>query len=99
MPLSNLQTIGKHGVLTLYGYGIKVSVDRGHLFAEWGIGPDRHSVRRPRVGHRLKRVLLIGSDGYCTLEAIRFICDVGAALAVLDKRGKVIVVCGPCAPS
>src|SRR5437870_13600849 len=99
MSLSNLHLLGKHGILALYGFGIKVRVDRGHLFAEWGIGLDRHSVRLPRVGHGLKRVVLIGSDGYCTLEAIRFICDVGAALAVLDKRGKVMFVCGPCAPS
>src|SRR6266496_4478377 len=99
MPLSNLQTIGKHGVLTLYGFGIKVRVDRGHLSAEWGIGPDRHSVRLPRVGHGLKRVVMLGSDGFISLAALRWISDIGTSFSMLDKRGKVIVVCGPCAPS
>src|SRR5437667_392060 len=99
MPLNNLQTIGKHGVLTLYGFGIKVRVDRGHLSAEWGIGPDRHSVRLPRVDHGLKRLVMTGSDGFITLEALRWLADQDAAFVMLDKRGKVIVVCGPTSPS
>jgi len=99
MPLSNLQTIGKHGVLTLYGFGIKVRVDRGHLFAEWGIGTDRDSVCLPRVNHGLRRLVMIGNDGFITLEALRWLADQDAAFVMLDKRGKVIVVCGPCAPS
>src|SRR3989442_6451691 len=99
MPLSNLQTIGKHGVLTLYGFGIKARVDRGHLSAEWGIGPDRHSVRLPRVNHGLKRLVMIGSDGFITLEALRWLADQDAAFVMLDKRGKGIAVCGPTSPS
>src|SRR3989442_1216573 len=99
MPLSNLQTIGKHGVLTLYGFGIKARVDRGHLSAEWGIGPDRHSVRLPRVSHGLKRLVMIGSDGFITLEALRWLADQGAAFVMLDRRGKVLAVTGPVAPS
>jgi len=30
-----------HGVVTLFGYGIQVRVDRGHLLLEDGIGPTR----------------------------------------------------------
>src|SRR6266567_3107663 len=92
--------ISKHGVLVLHGFGIKVRVDRGHLCAEWGVGLERYQVRLSRVdGRKLRRVVLIGSDGYCTIEALRFISDVGAAFVMLDRRGKALMVCGPVSPS
>jgi CRISPR-associated endonuclease Cas1 len=95
-----IKQISKHGVLVLHGFGISVRMDRGHLLANWGVGLERYQVRLSRVdGRKLRRVVLIGSDGYCTLEAIRFISDVGGSLVMLDKRGKVIVVCGPVSPS
>ena len=31
----------RHGVLTLFGYGIQVRVDGGHLLIEDGLGADR----------------------------------------------------------
>src|SRR5947209_8707293 len=52
-----------HGVATLFGYGIAVRVDRGHLLVEDGIGAERKQARFARVGHGLKRLVLIGSDG------------------------------------
>ena len=58
-----------HGVVTLFGYGIQVRVDRGHLLVEDGIGADRHRARLPRVGHGLKRLVVIGSDGVISLAA------------------------------
>ena len=53
----------RHGVVALYGYGIQVRVDRGHLLVEDGIGADRRQAKLPRVGHGLKRLVVIGSDG------------------------------------
>jgi CRISPR-associated endonuclease Cas1 len=97
--LPHSHSIAKSGVLTLHGFGIKVRIDRGHLLADWGVGLDRHQVRLPRVDRNLKRLVLIGSDGFITLEALRQISDMGAAFSMLDKRGKVLMVCGPCATS
>ena len=51
--------VPRNGVVTLFGYGIKVCVDRGHLFLEDGIGADRRRYRLPRVGHGLKRLVVI----------------------------------------
>ena len=48
-------SIGKSGVLTLSGYGIKVRMQCGHLEIEDGIGPERRRIRLARVGHGLKR--------------------------------------------
>ena len=64
--LSRKSPIGKSGALTLFGFGIKVRMQSGHLEIEDGIGPERRKIRLARVGHRLKRLVLIGSDGFVT---------------------------------
>jgi hypothetical protein len=51
------------------GYGIQVHVDRGHLVLEDGIAVDRRYGRLPRVGHGLRRLVVIGSDGMVSLAA------------------------------
>src|SRR5947209_7671510 len=91
--------ISKLGVLTLYGFGIRVTMQAGHLQTECGIGPDRLKLRLPRVGHRLKRLVCIGDDGFVTLSALRWLSDVGASFIMLDRRGNVRVVTGPASPS
>jgi len=67
LPQSHNSVTPRHGVITLSGYGIQVRVDRGHLLLEDGIGPDRCQYRFPRVGHGLKRLIVIGSDGMVSL--------------------------------
>jgi CRISPR-associated endonuclease Cas1 len=99
LPQSNNSLTPRHGVVTLFGYGIQVRVDRGHLLIEDGIGPERYRYRLPRVGHGLRRLVIIGSDGFVTLEALRTLSDMGAALVMLDRRGKVLAVTGPVASS
>jgi len=90
--------IGKSGVLVLNGFGIRVNVNAGHLICHDGIADKRRTIRLPRVNHRLKRLVLIGSDGFITLEALRWISDMGASLLMLDRRGKVLTVTGPVPP-
>jgi CRISPR-associated endonuclease Cas1 len=97
--LPQSHTIRKSGVLVLNGYGIRVQVNAGHLLLHDGIAEERRTIRLPRVNHGLKRLVMIGSDGFITLEAIRWISDVGAAFVMLDRQGKVIAVTGPLAPS
>jgi CRISPR-associated endonuclease Cas1 len=95
-----LRQLPKHGILILHGFGIKVRLDQNHFLAEWGVGLDRHCVRLSRVdGRKLRRVIMLGNDGYISLEALRFITDVGASFSLIDKRGKALMVCSPVAPS
>jgi CRISPR-associated endonuclease Cas1 len=89
----------RQGIVTLFGYGIRVQVDRGHLVLEDGIGPDRRNARFPRIGHGLKRLVLIGSDGMVTLAALRWLADQNAAFVMLDRDGSVLAVTGPVGPS
>ena len=64
-----------------------------------GVADERRTIRLPRVNHGLKRLVLIGSDGFVTLEALRWLADQGAAFVMLDRRGKVLAVTGPVSPS
>src|SRR5437763_10413398 len=96
---SAIAQISKLGVLTLYGYGIRVTMQSGHLQIEDGIGPERRTLRLPRVNHRLKRLVCIGEDGLVTLDALRWLTETGASFVMLDRLGKVRVVTGPVSPS
>jgi CRISPR-associated endonuclease Cas1 len=89
------QPIPRHGVVTLYGYGIQVRLDRGHLFLEDGIGADRRRYRLPRVGHGLRRLVVIGSDGMVSLAALRWLADQDASFVMLERDGSVLATTGP----
>jgi CRISPR-associated endonuclease Cas1 len=91
--------VPRHGVVTLFGYGIQVRVDRGHLLLDDGIGPNRRSARLPRVGHGLKRLVVIGSDGMISLAALRWLADQDASFVMLERNGKVLAVTGRVRPS
>src|SRR5579872_2754186 len=85
----------RHGVLTLSGYGINVRVERGHLVLDDGIGDDRHRYRLPRVGHGLKRLVIIGADGMVSLAALRWLADQDVSFMMLDRDGSVLLTTGP----
>jgi CRISPR-associated endonuclease Cas1 len=89
----------QRGVVTLFGYGIRVRVDRGHLMLEDGIAADRRHARFPRVGHGLKRLVVIGSDGMVSLAALSWLADQNAAFVMLDRDGSVLTTTGPVRPS
>lgn len=85
----------QHGVVTLFGYGINIRVNRGHLILEDGIGSDRFQGRFPRVGHGLERLVVIGADGTVSLAALRWLADQNAAFVMLERDGSVLLTTGP----
>ncbi len=91
--------IRKSGVLVLSGYGIRVQVNAGYLLLHDGIADERRTIRIPKVGHGLKRLIIIGSDGFVTFEALRVLADIEVSLTFLDRTGRVLFVSGPTAPS
>jgi len=93
--LCHKSPIGRSGVLVLHGFGIKVRMQCGHLVVEWGVGPDRRNARLPRVGHGLRRLIVIGSDGMITLAALRWLADQNAAFVMLERDGSVLATTGP----
>src|SRR6516164_11286584 len=92
-------TLNRSGVLALFGFGIKVRMQSGHLEIEDGIGPERRKIRLARVGHGLKRLVCISEDGFVTLAALKWLADVEASFVMLNRNGKVLFVTGPTAPS
>src|SRR5712664_2497442 len=85
----------RRGVVTLFGYGIRIQVERGHLTLEDGIGDERRMARFARVGHSVKRLVVIGSDGMISLAALRWLADQDAAFVMLERDGSVLATTGP----
>src|SRR5580700_10084332 len=93
--LQHSHAIRKSGVLVLNGYGIRVQVKAGHLTLQDGIADERRTIRLPRINHGLKRLVVIGSDGFITLEALSWLADQDVAFVMLERDGKVLCVTGP----
>lgn len=89
----------RHGVVTLFGYGSRLNVERGHLILEDRIGPRHRYGRFARVRHGIKRVVAIGSDGSVSLAALRWLADQDAAFVMLERDGRVLATTGPVKPS
>jgi CRISPR-associated endonuclease Cas1 len=78
------------GVCVATGYGIKIHVLRGQLRVEDGVGRDRRTRVYSRATHGISRLLVIGSDGYVTLDAIRWLHQLGISLVHLDRDGTLL---------
>ncbi|MGH9682857.1 MAG: CRISPR-associated endonuclease Cas1 [Candidatus Acidiferrales bacterium] len=89
----------EYGVITLFGYGINVHVDRGHLCMRDGIGVVRRQGRFARVGHGIRRLVVIGADGMVSLAALRWLADQDASFIMLERDGSVLATTGPVRPS
>lgn len=82
------------GVLVLTGYGLRVAVERGHLAVEDGIGTERRSGRFPRAVPGFQRLVVIGHAGTVTLEALRWLHELGIPFIQIGADGEVIVAAG-----
>lgn len=83
------------GVLVLSGYGLDVRVWRGRLRVADGIGANRHEAIVHRATGRLRRLVVLGHTGAVTLEAVRWLADVGAGYLQIDEDGRVLAAFGP----
>lgn len=63
--------------------------------------PRRGSERRVRkqcIPHGLRRLVVIGSDGFVSLAALRWLANQKAAFIVLERDGRLIAASGPVGP-
>jgi CRISPR-associated endonuclease Cas1 len=79
-----------NGICVAHGYGLKIYVNRGHLIVHDGIGDERKTRRYHRVTSKLSRLVLVGHTGYITLDALRWLHDINAALIHVDADGWVL---------
>jgi len=82
----------RDGVLVLTGFGLRIAVDRGHLVLEDGVGKQRRSGRFPRVGGEIRRLVVVGHAGSVSLEALRWLHEIGAAFVQIGADGELIAL-------
>jgi CRISPR-associated endonuclease Cas1 len=85
----------KAGVCVASGYGIRIFVRRRHLVIEDGIGRLRRERTLARATAGIKRLVVIGHEGFVTLEALRWMADLSIAFIHLDRDGKVLGASAP----
>ncbi len=85
------RTVLRHGQVCLaQGFGIKIRVDRQHLVIEDGLGRERRTRRYTRATHGLSRLVVIGSEGYITLDAVRWLSALGIGYLHLDRDCNIL---------
>lgn len=90
-----ISPISRNGVLTLRGFGVRVTVDRGCLTVEDGRGRERRSARFPRITRELKRLIIIGHTGTISFEALRWLTDRGCSFLQVDSDGTILAAFSP----
>ena len=89
-----LLPVSRSGVCVVDGYGVKIRVERGRLVVSDGRGPLRREGRFTRATHGIRRLVLLGHTGFISLDAIRWLADVGIGLVQLDPDGRLLVASG-----
>jgi CRISPR/Cas system-associated endonuclease Cas1 len=92
-PPTPLRTRGE--ILIADGFGITVSVERSQLVVRDGAGRHRRERHFGRATSNLARLVVLGGSGTLSLDAIRWLDDVGAALVCIDRDGKILCSCDP----
>ncbi len=83
------------GVLILHGYGLRISVFHGRLSVSDNLLGERRSAEFSRSTCGIRRLVLIGHTGLVTLDALRWLTDIGAAYVQIDADGKLIASFAP----
>lgn len=81
----------RSGVLVVDGYGIKLRVTRGRLDISDGIGRERRHRQLARSSRDVQRLVLLGHTGYVTLEAHRWMADIGIGFCHMDLDGRILL--------
>ena len=91
----SVEAVARNGVAVAGGYGVGISVWRGRLRVDDGLGQNRRSRIYHRATSGLKRLVVLGHTGYVSLEGIRWLADVKAAYLQVDADGRVLASYGP----
>src|SRR5437588_10653608 len=75
------------GVCVVEGYGVRLYVRHGRLHVCDGYGRNRRERVYARVNVGISRLIVLGHAGSISLEALRWLADLGIAFAQLDLDG------------
>jgi CRISPR-associated endonuclease Cas1 len=79
-------------VLVADGYGITITVRRGHLHICDGIGRHRRERKLPRIERTVRRILVLGDTGSLSWKAASWCAEVGIVLAQVDETGRLVTI-------
>jgi CRISPR-associated endonuclease Cas1 len=85
----------KTGVCVADGFGIRIFVRRRHLVVEDGIGRHRRERVFARATAGIRRLVIHGHEGFISLEAIRWLADLGIGYIQIDRDGRLTAGSAP----
>lgn len=78
------------GVCVVEGYGVRIHLRHGRLHIVDGLPGERRERVYSRVNPGFSRLAVLGHAGTVTLEALRWLNDLGIAFVQIDKDGRLI---------
>jgi CRISPR-associated endonuclease Cas1 len=85
-------------VIVVDGHGVRISVNRGQLIIDDGIGQHRRQRRVPRAQRTVRRIVVLATDGMITLDATRWCADLRIALLQIERSGRILLLAGANGP-
>lgn len=85
----------RQGIITLRGYELVVSVEHGRLLVKDGLAAQRRLSRFTKATCGIERLILLGHSGIVTLEALRWLHDIGAAVVHIDADSNLLLASVP----
>ena len=83
------------GVCVVDGMGLRLLVDRGALVVADGMGGYRRERRFDKATHGLRRVVVLGSTGSLTLDALHWCSRLGIGVVVVAPDGSARLASTP----
>jgi CRISPR-associated endonuclease Cas1 len=83
------------GVCVADGMGLRLGVERGALVVEDGMGEHRRSRRFDKATHGLRRLVILGSTGSVSLDALHWCRRLGIGVVVLAPDGSAALASTP----
>jgi len=85
----------KQGIVVLRGYELLVRVEHGRLLLKDGVAKSRRQRKFTKATSGIKRLVLLGHSGTISLESIRWLHDIGAAIVHIDADGNLLLASAP----
>ena len=79
------------GVCVVEGFAGRVSVRHGRLHVVDGSGRDRRQREFSRVTPGFSRLVILGGSGSISLDAVRWLADLGMSLIHIDRDGRLLL--------
>jgi len=83
------------GICVADGMGLRITIDRGALVVEDGMGEHRRTRRFDRATHGLTRLVVLGTTGTVSLDALTWCRRLGVGIVMLAPDGSPVLESTP----